>query len=51
MALTGISLGPHGRDFRTFECAKCDQTETVIADDPTKSDQTGWLQSELKPLQ
>jgi hypothetical protein len=33
MTLTGISLGPQGRDFRTFECAKCDQAETVIADD------------------
>jgi hypothetical protein len=37
MALTGISLGPQGRDSRTFECAKCDQTETVIADDPMNS--------------
>jgi hypothetical protein len=31
MALTGISLGPQGRDFRTFECEKCNQIETVIA--------------------
>jgi hypothetical protein len=51
MSLTGISLGPHGRDFRTFECAKCEQTETVIADDPMKSEKAGRLQSELKPPQ
>jgi hypothetical protein len=51
MALTGISLGPQGRDFRTFECAKCDQTKTVIADDPMKSEKTGRLQGELKPPQ
>jgi hypothetical protein len=51
MALTGISLGPKGRDFRTFECAKCNQIETVIADDPMKSEKAGWLQSELKPPQ
>jgi hypothetical protein len=51
MALTGISLGPQGRDFRTFECAKCDRIETVIADDPMKSETSGWLQSELKPPQ
>jgi hypothetical protein len=36
MALTAISLGPQGRDFRTFECAKCDHTETVIAYDPNE---------------
>jgi hypothetical protein len=51
MPLTGISLGPQGRDFRSFECAKCDQTETVIADDPMKSEKVGWLQGELKPPQ
>jgi hypothetical protein len=51
MALTAISLGPQGRDFRTFECAKCDRTETVIVDDPMKSEKVGWLDSELKPPQ
>jgi hypothetical protein len=51
MALTGISLGPQGRDFRTFECAKCDQTETFIADDRMKSEKAGWLESDLKPPQ
>jgi hypothetical protein len=48
MALTGFSLGPAGRDCRTFECAKCDQTETVIVDDPMRSENAGWLQGELK---
>jgi hypothetical protein len=51
MTLTGISLGPQGRDFRTFECEKCNQTETVIADDPMRSEKVGWLQGELKPPQ
>jgi hypothetical protein len=51
MALAGIQPGPAGLDYRTFECAKCDHTETVIADDPMKSEKAGWLQSELKPPQ
>ena len=51
MVLTGISLGPERRDFRTFQCGKCDRTETVIADDPMKSEKAGWLVSELKPPQ
>jgi hypothetical protein len=42
---------PAARDYRTFECAPCDQTETVITDDPMKSEKAGWLQSELKPPQ
>jgi hypothetical protein len=49
MKLVEISLGPGGRDFRTFECSKCSHTETAIADDPMKSEKAGWLQSELKP--
>jgi len=51
MALAGIQPGPAGLDYRTFECVKCDHTETVIADDPMKSAKAGWLQSELKPPQ
>jgi hypothetical protein len=51
MALAGIQPGPAGLDYRTFECVKCDHTETVIADDPMKSEKAGWLQSELKPPQ
>jgi hypothetical protein len=41
------SAGPR---FSYF-CAKCDQTKTIIADDPMKSEKTGWLQGELKPPQ
>ena len=51
MALVRIQPGPAGLDYRTFECVKCDHTETVIADDPMKSGKAGWLQSELKPPQ
>ena len=51
MTLAGIQPGPAGRDYRTFECAACDQTETVIADDPMKSEKAGWLRGELKPPQ
>jgi len=51
MTLAAIHPGPAGRDYRTFECAKCDRTETMIADDPMKSEKAGWLQSELKPPQ
>lgn len=51
MALVGINPGPAGHDYRTFECARCDQTETVIADDPMKSEKAGWLRGELKPPQ
>lgn len=51
MVLVGIQPGPAGLDYRTFECAKCDHTETVIADDPMKSEKAGWLHSELKPPQ
>jgi hypothetical protein len=51
MALAGIQPGPAGLDYRTFECVKCDHTETVIAYDPIKSEKAGWLQSELKPPQ
>jgi hypothetical protein len=49
MTLSGISLGPQGRDYRTFECEKCDHSETVIAYDPLKFTKAGWLDGELKP--
>jgi hypothetical protein len=49
MVLVAISLGPQGRDFRTFECAKSDQSETIIAYDPMKSEKAGRLEGELKP--
>ena len=49
MTLVGITLGPCGPDYRIFDCAKCDHTETVIAEASLKSEQAAWLQSELKP--
>lgn len=49
MTLASVTHGPNGRDYRTFECAKCDHAETIIADDPLKSAKSGWLDSELKP--
>jgi hypothetical protein len=47
--LVGITLGPCGRDYRTFECSKCDHMETIITEDPLKSKNAGWWDSELKP--
>ena len=38
MTLAGIS-----RPGRTFECAKCERTETVIAEAPMKSEKADWL--------
>jgi hypothetical protein len=42
---TRTSRNSSGRDYRTFECAKCDHTETVIAEDPLKSVKADWLDS------
>jgi hypothetical protein len=50
MTLIGISCGPAARDYRTFECEPCGQTETVIADDPMKTQAaSASLHSALKP--
>jgi hypothetical protein len=50
MHLISISCGPSARDYRTFECETCEQTETIIADDPMRKPETSaWLRSELKP--
>jgi len=48
MMLARISLAGQGREWRLFECPKCDHTETAIMEDPLKS-AVGWLGSELKP--
>ena len=42
MTLTAVDPGPAGHDFRTFECSKCGRVETIIADDPMKSEKAGW---------
>jgi hypothetical protein len=50
MMLARISPEQQGRERRTFECPKCNRTETIlVAADPLKSDAVGWLNGELKP--
>jgi hypothetical protein len=50
MTLARISLGPTGFELRTFDCSKCDHVEKiVIASDPMKSGDVGWLVGELQP--
>ena len=49
MVVVAIEPAAAGRDFRTFECVRCEHTETIIVDDPIKSQEVGWLNSELKP--
>jgi hypothetical protein len=51
LKLISITCAPAAQDYRTFECEPCDQAETVVADDPMKSDKAGWLKSELRPPQ
>jgi hypothetical protein len=48
MGLARIAPGPTGFELRTFDCSGCDQVEKiVIACDPTKSGDVGWLVGEL----
>jgi hypothetical protein len=50
MMLARISPGPTGFELRTFDCAKCDHVEKiVIASDPTRSGDVGWLVGDLQP--
>jgi len=50
MTLARISPGPTGFELRTFDCSKCDHVEKiVIASDPMKSGDVGWLVGELQP--
>ena len=51
MVVVAIEPAAAGPDFRTFECVRCEHTETIIVDDPIKSQEVGWLTSELKPPQ
>jgi hypothetical protein len=49
MMLARIAHGTSGFDYRTFECAKCDQVRvTAVASDPMKSDVQGWLAGQLR---
>jgi len=44
-----ISPGPTGFELHTFDCSKCDYVEkVVIASDPMKSGDVGWLVGELR---
>jgi hypothetical protein len=44
-----ISPGPTGFELRTFDCPRCDRAEkNVIASDPMKSGDVGWLVGELR---
>ena len=50
MTLARTLPGPTGFDLRKFECASCDHVEQiVIASDPMKSGDVGWLVGELRP--
>jgi hypothetical protein len=50
MMLARISPGPTGFELRTFACSKCDHVEKiVIASDPMKSGDVGWLVGEVQP--
>jgi hypothetical protein len=50
MMLSRISPGPTGFELRTFDCSKCDYVEkVVIASDPMKSGDVGWLVGDLRP--
>ena len=50
MKLAQISPGPTGFELRTYDCANCAHVEKiVIALDPMKSGDVGWLVSEVQP--
>jgi transposase-like protein len=49
MKLVRILPVPDREESRTFECAKCNFTETVKVPDPLKSDSAGWVVGELRP--
>jgi len=50
MMLARISPGPTGFELRSFDCAKCNHVEKiVIASDPTRSGDVGWLVGDLQP--
>jgi hypothetical protein len=50
MNLAQISPGPTGFELRTFDCSGCGNVEKiVIASDPRKSGDVGWLVGDLRP--
>jgi hypothetical protein len=49
MTLAHISPGPTGFELRTFDCPKCNHVEKiVIASDPMKSGDVGWLVGDVQ---
>lgn len=47
MSLARIAPGPKGFDIRTFECARCDQTVTLAAENaPVSPIESGRLNSD-----
>lgn len=50
MILSKVESGPHGSDYRTFECQQCGRIHTlIVSSDPAESDIRGLLDDELKP--
>jgi hypothetical protein len=50
MITAAVSSGPEGFEHRTFECLRCNHTETrTLACDPLGSDAVGWANGELRP--
>jgi len=49
MMLARITPRKGGSDLRTSESPKCDYVHKVVVEDPLRSADTGWTNSELKP--
>lgn len=50
MLLSKLEAGSAGFDYRTFECQKCGDVQTLaISSDPMQSGTHGWLAGELRP--
>ena len=49
MMLARITPLPDGSEQRTFECPKCDSTETMTVADPLKSEAIERLTTNVRP--
>jgi hypothetical protein len=45
MKLVRLETGPAGSDLRVFECPKCEHVHQVLVENPFKSANTGWQNS------